>query len=676
MGRLPRSPRPPRGLQGALGASLALGLGLTQASCGLSEPRDPWRDQLEPSGPCWRVDLADGLDEESTAEVHDLFDCLDQGGSLAPLAGLDRALDEPDRSGGAAGLGLARLVNGLPELGIEPFGLLGAAGELLERRAELLQPLLELFVELTYGETYESVLLQDTPAEAEALARGVLAPALPVLGVAAGALLDDELAAAERLARLLEGPLSGDALCTLLALITEDDAELVALRARLPRDLGQAIDRARSPGNDLWSGASGDSLRDLVFALLVPDDAGSTGVERLAPALEPILGDEELRRRLLDVLAAAEDGGHLDPLPGQLAHLAAIDVRGGERTADEDSALTALLRLLHRGNDEVVCTIDLGITELDIDLGNLSVAILKLLSKLDPDAVEGGVDLLGGVLGWGFTQDTLDWVADTGVCPVLDEQLVDDLQSIDRLGDPEVGDLLVVLLDLLGAFGDEDEADDRTEELVVLLSAAFEAELLPPVEELLADLGGSALVDDLTDLLPLLLEADGWEDGACPAGTAPLALEDTLELAAEAMADGDPALTSLEPLSTPMLEEAATWETVGNLARLLQEDGTRLEGLGELVVELVALDPELEALDSLAGLLREEELLRGGLQLLETPALLEAAGASSAEDPGPLPFGARLVTSGTVEVLLRTVDLVLGELGGRVEAATKDARGR
>ena len=52
--------------------------------------------------------------------------------------------------------------------------------------------------------------------------------------------------------------------------------------------------------------------------------------------------------------------------------------------------------------------------------------------------------------------------------PLLTEQLVDDLDSVNRLSDPEAADLLIVLLDLLGAFAREDQVDP----LVGLLAAS------------------------------------------------------------------------------------------------------------------------------------------------------------------------------------------------------------
>ena len=141
-------------------------------------------------------------------------------------------------------------------------------------------------------------------------------------------------------------------------------------------------------------------------------------------------------------------------------------------------------------------------------------------------------------------------------------------------------------------------------------------------------------------------------------------MDTTLELAAEALTDGEPFFTSLEPVTSPVLEHEATWEALGAVGSLLQQDGTRLGDLGHIATELVALDPALGALDTLVELLEAEDALRLSLRLVETPALLDAMGQTSDEQEGPLPFAARLISSGTVEVLLRTVDLVLGELQG------------
>ena len=65
---------------------------LLMVGCGGNTSPPSWTDQVSPSGPCWEVNLTDGLDESSTDELHGLFDCLNQGGNLDPFAGPRPAL--------------------------------------------------------------------------------------------------------------------------------------------------------------------------------------------------------------------------------------------------------------------------------------------------------------------------------------------------------------------------------------------------------------------------------------------------------------------------------------------------------------------------------------------------------------------------------------------------------
>ena len=64
---------------------------LGSAGCSLAPADGHWREQLQPGGPCWSLNLADGF--ESPAEVDLLLDCLDQSGDFAPLRGLVAALE-------------------------------------------------------------------------------------------------------------------------------------------------------------------------------------------------------------------------------------------------------------------------------------------------------------------------------------------------------------------------------------------------------------------------------------------------------------------------------------------------------------------------------------------------------------------------------------------------------
>ncbi len=73
----------------------------------------PWTEQLVPGGPCYAVNLLDGLDNSSTQEEHDLFACLDANGTLSGYRALDAALDASTRDG-AVGLVLARWITDAP----------------------------------------------------------------------------------------------------------------------------------------------------------------------------------------------------------------------------------------------------------------------------------------------------------------------------------------------------------------------------------------------------------------------------------------------------------------------------------------------------------------------------------------------------------------------------------
>jgi len=638
--------------------SLLLGGG-----CRFSEPQAPWTDQLQADGPCWRVDLGDGLDEGSTQELHDLYDCVDRQGAIAPLGPTMETMDSLGRTGVPLGIDLARLVNHLPDVDIDPLNLARAALDLLEAPDAPLTPLLEVGVELIYGQPYATVAASPDLGSQLALDQGVLRPLLPVLGADASALLQGGDAVPDLLATVVDDPATLDLACTLAGLADTTDPEIAALGAALVPDMGDALVRATDRSNDRWSEATGDSLRDLVSAgMLEPGEDGQTALVALRPELLDLLGDALVVANLRQTLGDARDQGRLAPLPAQLQYLSEVDVSGGSLSATEDSALLSLLRLLDSGNTEAQCSIDLVFTSLDFNLGNLSVALLSALADQDPQAAASGIDLLGSILGGPLTQGTLELVASTGVCPVIDDQLVTDLGSIDRLSDPEVGDLLVVLLMVLDD-ARSGEAD-RLVDVVDLASAMVDRGLVPPLEEVLADLGSTAAASDLVQVLGVLLDPVPLQVDACPTGSRPLDLEGMVGLVHAALADrsGGVPLDVLRPVLDATLGADGTWSALGHLGALAHAASARTRELLPLLARVLAVDPSLSILRDLAPVLQDASLRDPALRMLEAPALLDALGAPTDMVEGPLPWAARLVVGGTVESLLRTISLVVDSL--------------
>lgn len=641
--------------------AFAAGLGAL-ASCALPEG-DAWYDQLEADSPCYRVDLADGLDEASTAEVQDLFACLDHHGHLASMRPSAAALDLPARDGDAAGIALARAVNEMDELDLDPFALAGVALDLLEAEDRPVDEVLDLALEAIYGVRAGRVRSGLDLTDPEALERGLLAPLAPVLPRAAGALLDDDLQAAEWAGDLLASPEARRWVLTADAL-ARSPREDVRVHTVLPH-LGDALLAMRSPGNDLWPDASGDSLKDVVRAFTLGVKGGPPVLDAIAPETAAILGDSATRTLLQSKVVALEDDGTLARATEQLTWLVSVDTEGDPIGPGELSAFARLARMLHATNRPMRCEIDLGFTTLEPDLGNLAVTILETIAEQDPDTVQSGLSIVSTVLGWSLTDPVLELVAESGVCPALTREVVADLHAVDVLYDERAYDVLVAFVEVLDAL--KRGEDSRIPDFADLASDLHATGAIPPVEEALRDTGRQPLVLDLVALAPVLADPGRFGLAAGPERAADL--QDVLSaLLWVVEADGGrTGWDRMRPLVQAIVVEPGTWEAVANLGTLLDDEASQAARALELLPRLVDADPELTLLAELGPLLGHRPVARPLLRAVETEGVVDGllAARPRGQDPEvPLAFAARLVVNGAVDDLLHVVDLVLGSLDG------------
>lgn len=633
----------------------ALVLALALGGCSFAATREDWRAGLAPAGPCYEANLLDGLDTASTVEAHAIFACLNATNALDAYAPLDAALDGGTRED-AVGLVLARWVADLPLADLSLGALLDGGIALLEDPTGLFDAL-HIGFELVYGAPW-SRLGASVPLNSQtSLDAGLLVPALPVAGSVAGTVLDEDLAPLAPVAEALRADVTKRLVWTFARVGTAADPTLAALADGWALHLSDALGRMADGGNDRWSDATGHSLRDLATALFTYEGDGRIALDHVALAAEPILADTRLRDAVAVVLEDQVDAGRVDVLPAQVLYLASVDARGGALTAGEDSALVALLRLLHDADTEVDCSIDLGFFDVDIALGNLSVALLELLAHQDPSTVDTGVGLLGDLLGVRLTDDILDAVADSGVCPAIDDQLVADLHALDRLADPQTDELLYVLLDALAALDDQGQVPA----LVDTISEVHALGLVAPIEELLRDTADTALAGDIVAFLPVLLEPDGYyAGGSFPAGLPPLDFATAWDTAAVVLAPDGFGETPISDLAGPVktaLAHDGTWEVLGRLADLAAEPDAELGGALLLLDALVTADPALDTLDTAADTLEDRGLVRPLLVIAEADAPRAALAHTELTREGPVPFTAKLVQGGTLKLLLDTLQL-------------------
>lgn len=620
------------------------------AGCDFFASGPTWQEQRDPSGPCYAFDLRDGVESGANEELHAIFACLNRQGMLHAFERADLALDEPTRSG-TVGASLVGALSAAGRMGEVPVSsLLSDVLAAFDDRAGTMD-LVDLALEWAYAVGVEELGTAVTVNSTTSLRAGVFLPFSESLGAAATRVLDDDLVALGPLSRALRSEEAPRWVWSLALAPDAPDAGLAGIAEGWTLTLAQLLEDAGKTSNNRHGGATGNSLRDGAEALLE-----ANALPTVLAAGEAILDDAHTRDALARWVEEEATEGRLQDVDDGLLYLASVDRLGGSLADGEDSALVSLLRLLHDANQPVDCRIDLFVTDIEWSLGNLSVAILEVIAATDPDTAASGVDILGDALGYPLTGGILDTIADSGVCPVIDRQLVDDLDAVDRLSDPPAENLLASLIGLLQA------TDDHTEALVDVIGAVHEAALVEPLEELVFDLAGSAAADHLLAAIPALLDPDGRQAAeAFPAGVEPVDVHAVATLLL-ALAEADTWEAIAPPLRV-LVEEQATWDALANARGLLTRSGTVTERALPMFAGFVKAGPDLPWLTGLADVLDEGAVVEPAIGLVEVGALRAALLDTELLAEGPVPWLAQLRVGGTLDQLWDTLALFRPLLG-------------
>lgn len=632
----------------------------TLASCGPASG-DHWYDNLQPDSPCYAVDLNDGLDESSPDELFNTFDCLNLHGHLEPLGPTVDSLKFPLHGGKLGSQQISEWVNaGLSSApDAEISGLLDSVLEWVQDD-EAGRQVQDIGLELIYGKA--AVLARRPEHDPSTTALGLVTPLGEILPRVAASLDGTDNPAIDVFEDILREPDTKRWARTVDAWIISEDPTIAEAARRMLPELGDAIVRAHSPENDRWSRSTGDSLKDA----LQPAVSGNL-LSRAQDPLDRMLGDSRIQRDLPPRILAWHRDGHLHPTLEQATFLTQVDPQGGSLQSGEDSALIALLRLLHASNGPLDCRINVGFGAVTVRADNLAVAFLDVIADQDPDNVQSAAAITGQALGGvGLSDSILNGIADSGVCPIITPQLAEDLKSIERLGQPQTRGMTHVLVGLVQAMRDGEE--NRIGDLVDVISIAHEADLMYAIEELLRDIGPSPFARRIADLVPALVEP--VENGVIPREGDPATMSDFLFLLHAAVKPGDRGKSVLDHL-LPTLTEATrpdrAWTMMRALGEVLQTPQSELSRAQEWIPAILDADPDLASLDTAADGLADDAVITEVLNLAQTPHLIGNIFTDTpveSQEQTPVAFGGQLILGGAVDDLLLLMRAVLLDLDG------------
>jgi len=579
--------------------------------------------------PCLSVSLTDGLAD--SGELRPLWRCLNLHRGFDELEGLVDSVEvAPTRRGTPAEQEVARLVNAAAgDAGVVDW--IQQASHLLQEQDAFLLHVVHTVAEWSFGRPWVQIegafaTADGGPfAEPGAIAEGMVAPLPGWIATLSGAVLDgdrlDPLGGA--IAELTAMPQLASGLDALARMVEGDEAVLFA---DMPVAWAAYFEASVGPG--------GDTLVPVVEAMLTPSDGlgGRHLGEAVSPPLEAILADPVTRPAVVDALGVVYGRGHLDELTDQLHRLTVMDAAGGPLSAGELSALESLLALMALADGPVDCFV------LEVD--NLAEFLLQTVASWNPDNVAALIELSAGLV---------QLMADLGAfaCSGVDPALGDRARALVRLAESGALQALIPLLDAL--YADGHDSFDRIPEVVDVLGDVHRSGAGPS----LAAHGREVL--DGAFLARLLAILGAWVAPSDPAALGDVHdLLDVLQFLVAPRQGERPLLLIAEPALRVLAthgDEIADW--LLGWAELLEHEGSESNEFFEHLAPLLAIDPDLDFLATLGGLLGDPATLESLMLLAEAPGVMEAV-IAPAPDGGPGPVGllGRIAADGSLQAVL------------------------
>ena len=592
---------------------------------------------VEPTGegatnPCLKANLLDGLSETETGELRALWGCLNLHRGFDELEPIIAALETGTvRGGGAAEFELARAINGVAP-SADLVGWLQQTAHLLQEEDVFLLHVVHTVAEWTYGDPWPQVEAAwgaggGSYASPGATDAGLVAPLFPVLGTLGGAVLDTGQvpAIADALADMAAMDQLADGLDTVARMVEGPD---VLLFQNMPVASAGYLEASLGPGGR-------NTLLDALEALTTPSDGlgGESPLVAALPPVDAIVDDVAARERLVDALGALYAQGLLDELPGQLHRLTTVDAQGSGLDSGERTALEALLALIEAADRPVDCVL------LGVD--NLSVFLLETVASWQPDNVAFLIEA---------SEDLVQLVIDLGgpICSGIDPQLGAFAPSLVRLAESGALESLIPILDAL-------DQSSRVPEAVELLSAVERGGASEAVA-----LHGRQVLDGpfLGNLLEIL---GAFVDPQDPVSRGDIqSLLEVLDRVVSPPLSGDYGAAPLGLMDAPLRATVAAHHDLLSdwllqWAVLLRTEGSESNEFFEHIAPLLAIDPDLDFLQTIGTLVGQHETLESLMLLAENDevrAALAAGRGRRSEQVGLLGFVGRTASDGSLEAAL------------------------
>jgi hypothetical protein len=592
---------------------------------------------VEPTGegvdsPCFKANLLDGLSETDSGELRALWRCLNLNGGFSELEPIVLAMEVGTvRGGGAAEFELARTINGIAP-SADLVGWLKQAAHLLKEEDVFLLHVVHTIAEWAYGDPWGQVELQWAAGggqygEPGATDAGLVAPLFPLFGTLGAAVLDTDQVPeiASALEDMASMPQLAEVLDTVARMV---DGPEVVLFQNMPVASAGYLEASPGPGGR-------NTLLDAVEAITTPADGllGETVLVAALPPVDRIIDDVDARDRLIDALGSLYVDGALDELPGQLHRLTTQDAHGSGLEEGERTALEALIALLEAADQEVNCVL------LTVD--NLSVFLLETVARWDPDNVAFLIEA---------SEDLVQLVIDLGgpICSGIDPQLGDFAPSLVRLAESGALDALIPILGALDESG-------RVPEIVEILSAIERGDATASIA-----LHGRQVFDGpfLGNLLEIL---GAFVDPQDPVSRGDIhSLLEVVDRIVSPPIAGGYGDTPLGLMDAPLRATVAAHHDLLNdfllqWAVLLRTEGSESNEFFEHIAPLLAIDPELDFLQTVGTLVGQAETLESLMLLAECDEVRAALAAGAGRRPGEsglLGLLARMASDGSLEAAL------------------------